>query len=104
MTERGASDTRTNQRLSTSDALVVGYDAFHLVGERLVQPVQIIVGGKLGTTFSYEASKSLWERARNRRDFVVIDGADHYDLYDKPQYVDPAVASLAAHFDTCLPE
>ena len=104
MTARGASKTRTNLRLATSDALLVGYDAFHLAGELLVQPIQIIVGGKLGTTFSYEASKSLWERARNRRDFVVIDGADHYDLYDKPQYVDPAVASLAAHFDACLPE
>ncbi len=99
MTERGARQTRTNQRLAIGDALLVGYDAFHLVGELLVQPTLVIVGGKLGTTFSYEASKSLWERARNRKDFVVIEGADHYDLYDKPQYVDPAVASLVAHFD-----
>jgi uncharacterized protein len=100
--ERGRSVSRTNKRLSISDALLAGYDAFHLAGELLVQPLQVIVGGRLGTTFSYEGSKSLWERARNRRDFVVIDGADHYDLYDKPQYVSQAIKSLVALYDTHL--
>ncbi len=26
---------------------------------------------------------------------MVIEGAGHYDLYDKPEYVDPAVGHLA---------
>jgi fermentation-respiration switch protein FrsA (DUF1100 family) len=101
-TPRGHSEHRSNQRLLVSDALLLGYDAFHLVGELLVQPVQVIVGGKLGTTFSYEAGKSLWERARNRRDFVVIDGADHYDMYDLPEYVDQAITHLVSLYDECL--
>jgi uncharacterized protein len=95
-TPRGHADNRTNRRLFVSDALLLGFDAFHLVGELLVQPLQVIVGGKLGTTFSHEAGKSLWEKARNRRDFVVIDGADHYDMYDVPEYVDQAIAHLTA--------
>lgn len=101
-TARGHSDNRSNRRLLVSDALLLGYDAFHLVGELLVQPVQVIVGGKLGTTFSYEAGKSLWERARNRKDFVVIEGADHYDMYDRPEYVDEAVGYLASLYDEHL--
>jgi fermentation-respiration switch protein FrsA (DUF1100 family) len=101
-TPRGFNANRTNQRLSTSDALLLGFDAFHLVGELLVQPLQVIVGGKLGTTFSHEAGLSLWARARNRKDFVVIDGADHYDMYDKPEYVDQAIGHLAALYDEYL--
>jgi fermentation-respiration switch protein FrsA (DUF1100 family) len=101
-TPRGQSDNRTNQRLFTRDALLLGFDAFHLVGELLVQPLQVIVGGRLGTTFSHESGKLLWERARNRRDFVEIDGADHYDLYDKPAYVDQAIEHLVALYDEHL--
>lgn len=102
MTARGHSDNRSNKRLFTSDAGIIGFDGFHLVEELLVQPLQVIVGGKLGTTFSHEAGRGLWERARNRRDFVVIEGADHYDMYDRPEYVDQAVAHLAALYDDHL--
>jgi fermentation-respiration switch protein FrsA (DUF1100 family) len=101
-TPRGHNDSRTNQRLVTTDALILGFDGFHLVEELLVQPIQVIVAGKLGTTFSHEAGKSLWERARNRRDFVVIEGADHYDMYDVPQYVDQAIQYLTALYDDHL--
>lgn len=101
-TPRGHHERRTNQRLFVSDALLIGYDGFNLVEELLVQPIQVIVGGKLGTTFSHEAGKGLWERARNRRDFVVVDGADHYDMYDVPQYVDQAIEHLAALYDDHL--
>jgi uncharacterized protein len=101
-TSRGHHDRRTNKRLFVSDALLLGYDGFHLVEELLVQPLQVIVGGKLGTTFSHEAGRGLWERARNRRDFVVIEGADHYDMYDVPEYVDQAVEYLASLYDDHL--
>jgi fermentation-respiration switch protein FrsA (DUF1100 family) len=101
-TPRGHHDRRTNQRLFVSDALLLGFDGFHLVEELLVQPLQVIVGGKLGTTFSHEAGRGLWERARNRRDFVVIDGADHYDMYDVPEYVDQAIGHLVALYNDHL--
>lgn len=101
-TPRGCKSSRTNQRLFVGDALLLGFDAFHLVGELLVQPLQVIVGGKLGTTFSYEAGKTLWGRARNRKDFVVIEGADHYDMYDRPEYVDQAVGHLVALYNEHL--
>lgn len=101
-TPRGQSANRTGQRLFVTDALLLGYDGFHLVEELLVQPLQVIVGGKLGTTFSYEAGRSLWERTRNRKDFVVIAGADHYDMYDVPGYVDEAIGHLTALYDDHL--
>lgn len=101
-TPRGQHAHRSNQRVLTSDALILGFDGFHLVEELLVQPLQVIVGGKLGTTFSHEAGRALWERARNRKDFIVIDGADHYDMYDRPEYVGPAIDHLTAFYGEYL--
>ena len=81
---------------------MLGYDAFHLVGELLTQPLQVIVGGRKGSTGSYDDGHLLWERARNTEDLLVIDGAGHYDLYDKPEYLTQAVDRLKTFFTTHL--
>ena len=73
---------------------MLGFDAFHLVGELLIQPVQVIVAGRLGTTFSYADGQTLFERANNRHGFHVVQGAGHYDMYDKDPYIDEAVGEL----------
>ena len=93
-TPRGHDEHSTNRRHPRSDALLLGYDAFHLVGELLTQPLQVIVGGRIGTTGSFEDGHQLWERARNKEDLFVVDGAGHYEMYDDPRYVDPAVERL----------
>ncbi|TMV75505.1 alpha/beta hydrolase, partial [Thioclava sp. BHET1] len=54
-TPRGQHPNRTNLLLARSLALILGFDAFNLADQLLIQPTQIIVGGKLGTTFSHEA-------------------------------------------------
>ena len=97
-TERRPAETRTNRLLFRSNAQLMGFDAFHLVGELLTQPLQVIVGGRLGTTFSFEDGKTLFERSTNKEDLLVIDGAGHYDLYDKDDYVDQAVDKLGTFF------
>jgi fermentation-respiration switch protein FrsA (DUF1100 family) len=84
-------------------APLIGFDAFHLVDELLVQPLQVVVGGRLGTTFSYSDGKALFERARNGKDLFVVEGAGHYEMYDRPQYVDPAVERLARFCREYLP-
>lgn len=101
-TPRGFSEYSTNRLLFRSNSLLLGFDAFHLVEELLTQPIQIIVGGRLGSTGSYADGKQLWERARNKEKLLVIEGAGHYDMYDKPEYVNPAVECLHAHFQKHL--
>ena len=95
-TPRGFSEHSTNRLLVRSTTALLGYDAFHLVGELLTQPIQVIVGGRMGSTGSYQDGLQLCEQARSAQELLVIDGAGHYDLYDKPEYVDPAVGRLAA--------
>ncbi|MGO6747298.1 alpha/beta hydrolase [Rhizobium ruizarguesonis] len=92
--ERCPAATRTNRRNFRSLGSMMSFDAFHLVGELLKQPIQVIVGGRLGTTLQFEDGKQLFEQATNKEDLLVIDGAGHYDLYDKSEYVDLAAARL----------
>lgn len=97
-TPRGFHKNSTNRRLFRGDALLLGFDAFHLVEELLTQPIQIIVGGRLGTTFSYADGLQLYEQANSKKDFFVVEGAGHYDMYDKPEYINQAVKKLEAFY------
>ncbi len=92
--ERRPAAARTNRYDFRSTGLMMGFDAFHLVGELLTQPLQVIVGGRLGTTFQFEDGKQLFARATNKKNLLVIEGAGHYELYDKDEYVNPAVERL----------
>lgn len=97
-TARGHDRHSTNRLLFRSNAALLGFDAFHLVPELLTQPLQVIVGGRLGTTFSYEDGKTLWERARFKENFCVVEGAGHYEMYDTPEYVAQAVDTLVSFY------
>lgn len=101
-TPRGFNQYSTNRRFFRSNGPLLAFDAFHLVGELLTQPIQVIVGGRLGTTGSFEDGKQLCELARNAQDLFVVEGAGHYDMYDKPEYVDPAVERLEAFYNEHL--
>lgn len=88
-----------NRLLFTSFGAVLGFDGFHLVPELLVQPLQVVVGGRRGSTGQYEAGQTLFELAPNPANgFCVVDGAGHYDLYHVPAYVDAAIATLAPFY------
>ena len=96
------SEYSTNRRLRRSDALLLGYDALHLVDQLLSQPLQVIVAGRRGSTDQYETGMALWDMAPNPVDLLVVDGAGHYEMYSVPRYVDQAVARLLAFYDEHL--
>lgn len=81
-------------------AVVIAFDAFHLVEKLLSQPLQIIVGDKQGAFGSYKDGRELFERATVSadKDLLVIKGTSHYDLYDIPEYVDQAVERLTVFY------
>lgn len=100
--ERSPAATRTNRRHFRSLGPLMSFDAFHLVSELLSQPIQVIVAGRLGTTLQFEDGKQLFERATNKKDLVIIEGAGHYDMYDKAEYVDQAVEHLNVFYREIL--
>jgi fermentation-respiration switch protein FrsA (DUF1100 family) len=78
----------SNRLLFTSYIQLLSFDAFHLVPELLTQPLQVIVGGRRGNTGQYENGKALFDISpAAEKDFFVVEGASHYDMYYKPDYV-----------------
>jgi uncharacterized protein len=59
------------------------------------RPLLVIAGSKADTLFW---SREVYEKAREPKELHVIEGATHIDLYDRPQFVTPAVAKLTEFF------
>jgi hypothetical protein len=76
------------------------------VVERIFNGLQFLWGdgaevaarGKYWRTSGFGSSKDgceLFGRARsNKKSILVVEGASHYDLYDKSEYVDQAMKKL----------
>jgi len=89
----------TNRLLFASYGPLLAFDAFHLVPKLLTQPLLVIVGGKRGSTGQHEAGKALFGMApTGDKDLLVIDGAGHYDMYYKPEYVALAIERMTRFY------
>ncbi|MEU4420291.1 alpha/beta hydrolase [Actinoplanes sp. NPDC024001] len=98
-TPRGGHPRSTKRLTWTSIdhlALFDAWAAVPLIGPR---PVLVIVGRRAVTAWM---SIDSFQRAVGPKRLVFIDGASHVDLYDKRDYVDPAVDELDAFFTTNL--
>lgn len=93
----------TNRLLFVSYGNLLGFDAFNLVRELLIQPLQVIVGGRRGATGQYEAGQRLFDLSPvDEKDFFVVEGAGHYDMYYKPDYVKQAIGRLTKFYSKHL--
>lgn len=93
----------TNRLLFRSYGYLLRFDAFHLVPELLTQPLQVIVGGRRGNTGQYEVGQTLFDLSPAlEKDFFVVEGAGHYDMYYKPEYVDQAIDRLVPFYSRHL--
>ena len=89
----------TNRLLYSSYSELLSFDGFNLVPELLTHPLQVIVGGKRGNTGQYEAGHKLFSLSpASQKDIFVVEGASHYDMYYKPEYVNPAIDRLARFY------
>jgi len=95
-TQRGERPGSPNRLNVVSTGAAFTWDAFHLAEKLLTQPLQIIVGGgQAGAFGSYRDGFELFNKARSgKKSILVVPGATHYDLYDKPECVDQAIAKL----------
>ena len=79
---------------SSIDRMAV-FDAFqraHLIAPR---PLLLIAGRRAVTSWM---SVNAYQRARAPKELYWIEGASHIDLYDKDEYVEPAVTKLAGFY------
>lgn len=80
-------------------AKIMAFNAFEHLDTLLTQPVMLIAGSEAGTRWQSEAA---FQRVQGEKELVIIDGVNHFDLYDQQPYVDQAVEKLSEFFGkTC---
>ncbi|MBB5406415.1 hypothetical protein HDG34_000330 [Paraburkholderia sp. HC6.4b] len=94
-TPRGQHPHSTNQWVARSVDKIAQYDSYALVDLIAPRPLLMIAGTEADTQrFSVETI----EKAKGPKELFWIEGASHVDLYDKPEYVDPASVKLVSFF------
>ncbi|PZG23341.1 alpha/beta hydrolase [Nonomuraea aridisoli] len=95
LTPRGRHPRADNAWLLRGIDLIAQYDSYALIRLIAPRPLLMIIGSEAETAYF---SREAVEKAGEPSELFVIDGATHVDLYDKDEYVTPAVARLAAFF------
>ncbi len=99
MTPRGKHPNSPNRYMFSSLPLQMAFFPFDQVETISPRPILMVVGGKADTKFW---SDEVYSKAQEPKELFVVDGATHIDMYDKPQFVAPAVAKLKEFFDKYL--
>lgn len=99
MTERCKYPTAVNKMAVQSLDRLAAFDAFQFLDTVSPRPILLIVGSLADTIFF---SQEAYDIAKEPKELFVVEGATHVDLYDKPKYVDQAVAKLAEFFGKYL--
>ena len=94
-TDRAKDDRAPNTVDPTSFDRVAVFDAYGFIDQISPRPLLMIAGSD-ADTLPY--SQNSIEKAQEPKELFIIDGASHVDLYDKPEYVDPAVAKMSSFF------
>ncbi|MBE8523684.1 alpha/beta hydrolase [Amycolatopsis sp. H6(2020)] len=78
---------------------LASFDAFHAVPFIAPRPLLQIVGTRAVTSWM---AVEVHQRATGPKELHWIEGASHVDLYDKKEFIDPAVEKLAGYFGAAL--
>ncbi len=95
LTPRGAHPNARNRFTVTSPGLHMAYYPLEHMERVSPRPVLLIAGERAETR---KFSEAAYAKAQQPKELLVIPGASHFDLYDKPQYVTPAVDKMAEFF------
>lgn len=98
-TPRAQHPNSPNRYMFTSLGLQMAFFPFEQIETISPRPILMIAGSRADTLYY---SQDAYEKAKEPKELLVIPGASHIDLYDKPQYVTPAVAKLKDFFGKTL--
>lgn len=95
-TPRGAHPNSVGYATFRNFTQVLSYDAFFKAEVFLTQPLLVIAGSAADSKW---VSDMLIDKAASAdKELVIIDGANHMELYDRPEYVKEAVTYLSEFF------
>jgi len=100
-TERSASPGWVNRLTLQTVRELITVDL--AVGADFLGPTPLLViHGTTDAFCSPEGARAVFERATGPAEILWLDTINHIDLYDRPEYVDPAVARTAEFLRTHL--
>ena len=94
-TPRGGHPNSVNRFTFVSNDKCLTFDAFAQVGQYLAQPILLIAEERAG---SLHHSERVYKLAPGEKEYFIINGGSHIDLYDRPLYVDQAAAKMVSFF------
>jgi len=94
-TGRAQHPNSPNRYMFSSLPLQMAFFPFAQLDTISPRPLLVIAGSKADTLFW---SREVYEKAKEPKELHVIEGATHIDMYDRPQFVAPAVGKLADFF------
>jgi uncharacterized protein len=94
-TARAAHPRSAKHLTWTSIDKMISFDAFRAIDLIAARPLLMIVGSNAVTSWM---AAEAFQKAQGPKELLWIDGASHVDLYDKPEYVNPAVEKLTGFF------
>lgn len=80
---------------------IAQYDSYAMIRLVSPRPLLMIAGSEAESAYF---SREAVEQAAEPKELFVVDGATHIDLYDRDEYVIPAVAKLTEFFGEHLAE
>ncbi|MER8002141.1 alpha/beta hydrolase [Streptomyces sp. NPDC095613] len=95
LTDRGSHPRAENRYVVTSVGLHMAYFPFAQIATISPRPL-LLIAGENAETLGF--SRTAYEAAKEPKELMVVPGASHFDLYDKPAYVEPAVERMAEFF------
>ncbi|HCY7453783.1 TPA: alpha/beta hydrolase [Staphylococcus aureus] len=98
-TPRAQHERSINQFPFISFDRIIEFTTFDLVDKLLTQPVLFIAGSEAGTLWQ---SENAYERALEPKDIHIVEGANHFDMYDKEPFVTEAVEKMNSFYGQYL--
>ncbi|MCY1083418.1 alpha/beta hydrolase [Archangium lansingense] len=98
-TSRAQHPNSPNRYVFTTLGLQMAFFPFEQIETISPRPILLIGGSKADTLYW---SQEAYAMAREPKELIVIEGATHIDMYDKEQFVTPAVTKLTDFFMRAL--
>jgi uncharacterized protein len=100
-TERSTSPGWVNRLTALTVRSLITTDL--AVGADFISPTPfLVVHGRTDAFCSPEGAQAVFDRAEDPKEIVWLDTTNHIDLYDVPEYVDPAVEAASDWFHKYL--
>ncbi|KQQ75697.1 hypothetical protein ASF73_07855 [Xanthomonas sp. Leaf131] len=98
-TARGQHPNSVGRAVFSTLPAQMAFYAFEAMDSISPRPVLMIAGDKADSLYF---SQDAYGKAIEPKELFLVAGATHIDMYDKPQYVGPAVQKLSNFFDSHL--